>query len=298
MNVIDKLFPLKELPRKTFNKIRENRQLQMAAVPLGHQLNPRRWVFVVGCYNSGTTLLSNILCAHTEIGGLPVEGVNLSDSLPRPEEFGWTRMWSQCLERVRLEPEYDKDKLAERIKKQWSIWYPKDKSNLLEKSVANTARMVFLQEYFQPAYFIYIVRNGYSVAEGIRRKAEPKRWKNPLYDCSYPIELCAKQWRISDEIVEQDRANVERFLQIYYEDLTDNPEAVLKELTDFLGLHPFLSSELAGNWTVHNVKSNIENLNPRSFGNLTNDDIKKIENIAGNRLEKHGYLNPSKHRKI
>lgn len=83
--------------------------------------------------------------------------------------------------------------------------------------------MLFLQEYFQPAYFIYIVRNGYAVAEGIRRKADLRRWKNPFYDKNYPIELCAKQWRKTDELVEQDRRHIRRFLQIYYGELPHTP---------------------------------------------------------------------------
>ena len=58
----------------------------------GRSLAPDRWVFVVGCYNSGTTLLANLLEAHPAINGLAREGVELTDALRRPELAGWPRM--------------------------------------------------------------------------------------------------------------------------------------------------------------------------------------------------------------
>ena len=39
---------------------------------------PKKWLFLVGCYNSGTTLLRDILNEHPEIKGLPLEGVRLT----------------------------------------------------------------------------------------------------------------------------------------------------------------------------------------------------------------------------
>ncbi len=118
------------------------------------------------CYNSGTTLLAQILRKHPDISGLPIEGTFLTDALPQPESFGWNRMWWKCLEQVRLEPDSVSPATLRRIKRQWSVWLDWRKPNLLDKSIPNTARMPFLQAEFGPAYFVYIVRNGYAVAEG------------------------------------------------------------------------------------------------------------------------------------
>ena len=70
----------------------------------GRVLAPDRWVFIIGCYNSGTTLLKGLLAEHPHIGILAGEGVKFSDALPRPEDFGWQRMWCQCIEQMRLDP--------------------------------------------------------------------------------------------------------------------------------------------------------------------------------------------------
>jgi hypothetical protein len=221
---------------------------------------------------------------------LPNEGAFLTDSLPYPERFGWPRMWCRCLEDVRLEPGPDGAERAERIKRQWSVWYPKEAANLVEKTISNAARMPFLEAYFQPAYFINIVRNGYAVAAGIRRKANLRRWGSS-YE-RYPIELCAEQWRTTDEIVERDRHAVGRFLQIYYEDLTAEPSAVMKQITDFLGLPPMPSDVWSLEWHIHEVTSTIQNMNERNLDELTRDDLRSIsiEDIAGVTLQKHGYM--------
>lgn len=291
-NLIDKLFPLRKLPRIVGNRIRQNPRFQKIVTPLGKSLEPERWIFVIGCYNSGTTLLKEVLSSHPDIGGLSLEGVSLTDALPRPEEFGWTRLWYRCLDEVRLEPGPGMSELADRAKRQWSLWFPGDTPNLVEKSVANTARAPFLQEYFQPAYFIYVVRDGYAASGGIRKKADPGRWNNPEYDDEYPIEFCAKQWSVSDEIVQKDKEKLDRFLQIYYEDLTETPEEVLAKITDFLGISEFPEEKIKGKWDIHEKQAEIKNMNDRSFRRLTSEDVEKIKKVAGERLEKHGYSPP------
>jgi len=47
----------------------------------------KSYLFVVGCYNSGTTLLADMLTQHPEISPLPTEGSALTDALPRPEDL-------------------------------------------------------------------------------------------------------------------------------------------------------------------------------------------------------------------
>jgi len=260
---------------------------------LGRELKPERWIFVVGCYNSGTTLLTKILGQHPLIGSMPDEGVAFTDSLPYPEQFGWTRMWHRCIDNVRLGPNSLSPETIRRIKKQWAFWYTKDAPILIEKSIANTARMPFLQTHFQPAYFIALVRNGYAVAEGIRRKARLDRWKNVQYPDSYPIVLCAEQWRVTDEIIKQDSAFLRRFKQIYYEDLTTRPAQTLLEIMNFLDLPPLNTGILNRTWSIQEKKEPIVNMNERSFHRLFPPDLDIIESVAGESLKNHDYRRPS-----
>lgn len=250
---------------------------------------PDRWIFIVGCYNSGTSLLARILAKHPLVGGMPDEGVYYTDSLSYPEQFGWPRMWVECLDQVRLDPDDATPERILRIKKQWSLAYPKGKPNLLEKSVVNAVRMPFLQAHFQPAFFISLVRNGYAVAEGIQRRTNPAGWKNPRYSEQYPIELCARQWRASDEVIGRDGENLERFIQISYEDLTSEPVGVMRKVTDFLGLPALDSSVLEQAWFIRDKRKTIQNMNAGSFERLSDEDVRAIERVAGDGLAKYGY---------
>ena len=58
--------------------------------------SPKQWVFLLGCYNSGTTILRDVLGAHPEVSTMPREGVKLTDLFPTPEHQGWFRMTHRC----------------------------------------------------------------------------------------------------------------------------------------------------------------------------------------------------------
>lgn len=265
--------------------------------PLARDLQPDRWIFIVGCYNSGTTLLRDLLGRHGDICALPSEGVRLTDALPRPEDFGWHRMWCRCLDDMRLaEDPTVAAARATRIRRHWSLALPDSPANVLEKSIANASRLPFLHEQFRPAWFIHLVRNGYAVAEGIRRKSEPGRFGRHEFGDRWPVEMCAEQWRVSVDQVEADAASIdglsERLLQVRYEDLADDAGAELDRIVNFLGLSalpPDLASE---NFDIHGVHSTIRNMNPDSLARLTPADLDAIDGAAGDALRRCGYDRP------
>ena len=266
---------------------------QRLAAPFGSPLEDKKWIFILGCYNSGTTLLKDIIATHPQVGALPGEGVRFTDSLPRPEDFGWNRMWCRCLDRIRLQPGAGMELRATRIKKQWSILYPSGRACLLEKSVANAARTPFLDTYFSPAYFIYLVRNGYAVAEGIRRKANPGRYGNPDYQPTYPISLCAEQWCATDRVLMQDRPQLDRFLCVKYEELAATPHEVLRAVTDFLELDPLQEDQAERRWKIHGVQSEIRDMNQDAVSRLSAEDRAEIREVAGEVLDRYGYALPA-----
>lgn len=266
--------------------------VQRLLLPLGNNLSPQKWIFVLGSYNSGTTLLANILRQHPNIEGLRTEGVYLTDSLPYPEMFGWPRMWWQCFEDVRIPVRGGSDR-AKRIKRQWSIWFPRGAKNLVEKSVANAARIPFFEAYFQPAYFIYIIRNGYAVAAGIREKANLKRWRKACTEARFSIDMCAYQWLKTEELVFADSVAVQRFLPIYYENLVSKPIETIKSVTEFLALETMPDWVMDRTWNIHGSKSLIRDMNSDSLARLSTADVDTIESVAGERLRWHGYGRPS-----
>lgn len=246
-----------------------------------------RWVFIVGCYNSGTTLLAKLLSEHSAVSTLPGEGVAFTDSLNRPEEFGWPRMWVRCENDMRVERS-DEDVVARRVKRQWGCAAIGTGDNFLEKSIANASRIEFFEKHFQPAYFIHIVRNGYAVAEGIRRKAIPSKWGNLEYSDSYPISLCAKQWLHTEERLAQGKGKVKNILHVSYEELVSEPERILKNIFDYLGVE-WEGGVNRNDVLVHGRKGPIVNMNGDSISRLSKDDIETIYDIAGTMLDRYGY---------
>src|SRR5688572_7009374 len=257
----------KNLKQRFFSRYRRNQLLSNLLNFTGKDLTPAKWIFVIGCYNSGTTLLDQILAQHRQVSGLNDEGVMLTNKLPRPEDFGWRRMWVECENEMGISG--DKSRISAEIKRHWSHFYDEKKVVLLEKSISNTPRAVFFNDYFKPAYFIHIVRNGYAVAEGIRRKARVMPG-NPFSQAGmYPVELCAEQWVRSLQVVDEQKGRLEHFLEISYEQLTASPDQTIQSVCDFLGISPFETSLSETSFKVHQNNDLIRNMNESSLKRLS-----------------------------
>lgn len=270
-------------------KLLRDRFVQKLLAPFGRLPKPEKWLFVIGCYNSGTTLLSDILSEHPDISALPIEGVMLTDALPRPEKFGWNRMWSECIDDVRMLPGKGMQKIADRIKRQWSYSFD-DVDVLYEKSIANAARIPFLDAYFQPAYFVVIVRNGYAVAEGLRRRGNPQKYGRTEFGAKYPIEMCATQWAVSDQMVCADAAKAKHVLYLSYEDFCADPDSHLRAITDFLEIDPLPAEISTKSWEIHGTSSKIRNMNADGIERLSEGDVEKIRKAVATTLDKYQYL--------
>ena len=260
-----------------------NRELR---VSLTRVPNPEKWVFVVGCYNSGTTLLAEVIGAHPLISALPTEGQFLTDQFAADHELGLGRMWVKREDLYRL-TEADSGPDVHRLKKEWGMRLNTRKPILLEKSPPNAARTRWLQSNFENAHFIAILRNGYAVAEGIRRKGRPahlERW---------PLEDCAYQWKRSNLVLEEDSKRLTNFMWVRYEDFTEDTAGTLAGIFDFLGIRTEPGMDLAREWAIHERSEPIANMNAQSIRRLTPEDIAVIERVAGDTLAHFGYAAPS-----
>jgi len=256
------------------------REIRVSLTPIPH---PQKWVFLVGCYNSGTTLLAELLGAHPSISALPTEGHFITDQFVKDYAIGLPRMWAKREELFRL-TENDQGPDPDRIKKEWGMRLDTSKPVLLEKSPPNTPRTLWLQKHFENSYFIAIVRNGYAVAEGIARKGDPKHIAT-----GWPVEDGALQWRRSNEVLLEDQAKLKHLLWLRYEDLTENTSEILRKITDFLGIQPFSDMNEQKSWQIHERNEPVKNLNQQSIGKLTNEQIASINQVCGSMLEQFGY---------
>lgn len=268
-------------------RLRKNRNFYKGLELTGSDLKDKNWIFILGCYNSGTTLLNQILSEHPEIAGLPDEGVMLTSELLKPEDYGWRRMWSKCYDALKKDQKTS-FQTGEKIRKHWSHFY-KNKPYLIEKSISNVCRIPFLNQQFQPAYFIHIVRNGYAVSEGIQRKTEIMIGNEYKELKGYPLDICAKQWVDSLNVFEKEKYQLKNVLEISYEAFTEDPDAVLLEITRFLGIDPFQEKIAEKLFSVHEKLSTIKNMNSRSLSKLSKEEIETINSVAANSLKKYNY---------
>jgi hypothetical protein len=256
------------------------REVKIAITPLPQ---PEKWVFLVGCYNSGTTLLAELMSRHPHISALPTEGHFITDQFVKDYDIGLPRMWVGREDLFRLS-NVDVGPDSVRIKKEWGMRLDLSKPVLLEKSPPNSARTLWLQEHFENAHFIGIVRNGYAVAEGIRRKADPQHLPN-----SWSIEQTATQWARSNEILEEDSKNLKHFKWVKYEDLAREPHKALNSIADFLSLPSFSDFNNEASLSIHEREQSVRDLNDESIRRLSQEDIAAINKIAGDSLDLYGY---------
>jgi hypothetical protein len=245
----------------------------------GHIYHPGKWVFIVGCYNSGTTLLHNVLASLPDVAHLPREGQYCTDQLLVPSTVGLARSWALHPELFTLDATAKNAPDTDRLQRQWcSMMSAPDCNIYLEKSIPNAARIPWLNARFPNACFIGIVRNGYVVAEGIRRKADR------------PLAQGARQWAVANDIMLQDLKSVERAHVISYEDFTESPEQIMSKLLSFLELPASQNMMQGKEWVIHGVQSSIKNMNQASLQRLSKEDRQIIESEAGSLLGQLGYL--------
>ncbi|MDM8568589.1 sulfotransferase [Thiotrichales bacterium HSG1] len=241
-----------------------------------------KWIFIIGCYNSGTTLLNSILRQHPDIAGLPNEGQFLTDVFVTPKSVGVPRLWAEKEALFRFSPD-EKALEAERAKQDWIKLLDKPEAPYaLEKSPTNTARTLWLERHFEQPYFIHIVRNGYVVAMGIDAKVKSVYVPNLL-------SKAAHQWSRSLEIVLEDAPKLTNFLEVRYEDFTANPVGIMDDICTFLDLPVLSSEQLLQNYIVHGVNSRIKNKNIERLNVMTKEQERIIYDQAGKLLDQYNY---------
>ena len=252
---------------------------------------PGKWAFIVGCYNSGTTLLRQLIDLHPVISSVRAEGIFYTPELSFPEQLGWLRMWHKCMDEMLMD-ENTKGVDPDGVKRDWSFFLDSSKGVYLEKSIPTAARMRWFQHHFENAHFIHLIRNGYAVAEGIQRKtASHKVWKVPKqFNGKYPIEMCAKQWVVNNQIVEDQKNDIRHLHQLTYEELMNNPKEEIEKIWTFLGLEiPAQWYDESRAFTVHFVDSTLQDMNHRSFDRLSKEQMIKIESEASELLQHYSY---------
>jgi len=197
---------------------------------------PSGFVFVLGCYNSGTTVVKSGIGLHPRIAMAPVEGDLLTDVLKGHEEGGWSRcMAANCY--AIMDERINGDIPSERIVSDWRPWIQPNKL-FLEKSISNTIRIPLLRRAFPGSRFVFVVRQPFGVISGIKRRSRPGGFAEKLLGADvYPDELLLRQWVFFHRIVLRDfSAKSDDICFCSYEKFIDQPAVELHKIYNFVGL--------------------------------------------------------------
>lgn len=234
-------------------------------------IKAHKWCFIVGCNNSGTTLLQDMLGGLPQISTLPHEGQDHTNVLKRAYKRNYERVWTEYLDELKLEPGQDGN-IVPRLMHDWmrELKLPIQEI-IVEKTTANAVRMAWLQENFPRSCFIGMVRNGFAVTEGIRRKGNKS------------VVRGARHWNKVNQLMLAEAANVDNFMLLKYEDLANKDPIVFQAIAKHIGL----KENCFENLLLH--PKSVRNFNSESISRLSSDDIKIIQAEAGEMLSHYGY---------
>jgi len=185
-------------------------------------------IFIVGAMGSGTTLLRLMLDSHDRIAIPQETGFMRAYNAQRviPLKFGgkdWARRmgWSREEFDAHCRAFYDAIFMryaTEHGKVRWG-----------EKTPLHTWHVDGIARLFPDAVFVVIVRHpGAAVASNVRRFAQNPKWGSPRWQTNQYL-------RNNRELIRQAARRPRRFIFLRYEDLVQEPEAVMRELLDWLG---------------------------------------------------------------
>lgn len=256
-------------------------------------------IFVVGCNNSGTTILWKTLLSHPEVCGPSVEGqdlIGLPDSMKH--FFGKETFRLFASDRFnnayrRTEQNYNVQE-AELIRSIY-LKHHIGEIRFIEKSPSNSVRTRYLQSIFPQAQFIILVRNGYAVCEGTVRKRffDPERPHMAGLKTSY--REAANHWENVNSQLFSDIEYLNSYLVLSYESLVTQPLLALARICKFSNLRDYFNQ--------NNIPIFNPDLNKIQIARLSASEKQIITYEAFEMLKKLDYLNedsvcPAHHRAV
>jgi len=281
-----------------------------------HQMADWRPIFVVGAARSGTTLLQSMIDAHPDIalvGELHFfdQVMRLRESIPEPlgpETIESLRAGVLKCHAMQFVPEIELA-LEHALARLTTLPAPgyrelfrllleafgelRGASNVGEKTPNNVRYLDELVHFFPHARIVHILRDP--------RDSISSRLRYPYTSPSVIFNTLL--WKIemiyAADFVASGQATADRYLEVRYEDLVEDPRQVLEQICGFIGVD-FAPSMLEGHQRVDRVfkdepwKDGVASpTNRRSVGawrqRLTPAQAALIEAVAGSYLAGTGY---------
>lgn len=269
--------------------------------------------FFVGCPRSGTTLVRAIFDAHPVLA-VPAEShfiVSMADDAERYESPAGFRadaflddlcgddrfkVWRFPEDRARRAvTERGPQSLPDAFRAVYAAYAAHHGKPLHgDKTPGYVRRLPLLAEMFPEARFVHVVRDGRDVALSLEQVGWARR------QAPDGLATFAGFWRTNLELgfAAGQALGPRRYRELRYEELLDDPERVLRDVCDFLGL-PFASSMLA--YHEHAKELSAAGRPPCHIGRPVTKGLRDwrtemdagqvalFEGIAGDLLQRAGY---------
>ncbi|MBU0730979.1 MAG: sulfotransferase [Proteobacteria bacterium] len=195
-------------------------------------LDNHQLVFIGGLHRSGTSLLHEILRDHPEISGFSDTGVTQDEGMflqnvyPTAKPFGGPgRFGFDNKSFMDEDHPLATEENAKKIFMEWGKHWKLNKKYLMEKSPPDLVRTRFLQKLFPHSLFIIVLRHPVAVAYAT------KKWAG-----SGIPSLIEHSLRCYERFM-TDKAYLNKFFILRYEDFVREPEKILNSITGWIGIN-------------------------------------------------------------
>lgn len=176
------------------------------------------------------------------------------------------------------------------------------KRNRIIHKVTGWSRVGFLNEVYDDARFIHVIRDGRAVANSMLNVdfwdgwegpekwiygSLPKQYKKEWNDYNQSfVVLAALQWKMLMDAAEEAMNHIDksRILEIKYEDMCPDPIPAFKEVAEFCEI------EWSDDFEKRLKKYTMKNTNNKYEQDLTLQQQNELNSVLSEYLEKLGYL--------